>query len=76
MNIIILLGGAKVYVDFEIDRGRCKACRKVIFWSSTENSKKMPICQDKNGKWISHFYDCSKASLFRKKKEKGGETRQ
>ena len=69
MTIIILKGGAKVWVDFEIDHSRCKACRKVIYWASTCNAKKMPICQELDGSWVSHFSNCPKAHLFRKKKE-------
>ena len=69
MQQIQIKGGAKVYVDFQIDHSRCRACRKVIYWATTENAKKMPICQNEKGEWISHFYDCPKSHLFRKKKE-------
>lgn len=68
MEIITLKGNAKVYVDMQLDKSRCRGCKKQIFWSSTENGKKMPICQDKDGAWISHFADCSKAHLYRKGK--------
>jgi hypothetical protein len=67
MTTIILKGGAKIWVDLTLDRGRCKGCRKQIYWASTENGKKMPICKDDNGIWISHFYNCPKSDSFRKK---------
>jgi hypothetical protein len=67
MTTITLLGGAKVWVDLEIDRGRCKACRQTIYWSTTMTAKKMPICQDEKGNWVSHFANCPKADFFRKK---------
>jgi len=67
MITIILLGGAEVWIDLELDKGRCKACHKTIYWASTSNGKKMPICQDLNGKWISHFADCPKSEKFRRK---------
>ena len=66
MTIVTLLGGAKVWVDLTIDRSRCRGCHKVIYWSSTENGRKMPICQDEKGEWISHFANCVKAKYFRK----------
>lgn len=69
MTTIFLKGGAKVWVDFTIDKSRCKGCYKQIFWASTCNGKKMPICQNEKGEWISHFYDCPKSKDFRKKKE-------
>lgn len=65
---LVLKGGAKVYVNFQIDKGRCRGCYKTIWWASTENGKKMPICQDKDGAWISHFTDCPKAQFYRKDK--------
>ncbi len=68
MITVILKGGSKVWVDFEIDKSHCKGCRKQIYWATTENAKKMPICQDDKGNWVSHFYNCPKASFFRKKK--------
>jgi hypothetical protein len=67
MITIILKGGAVVWVDMQIDRGRCKACRQTVFWASTCNGKKMPICQDERGNWVSHFSNCPKASQFRRK---------
>lgn len=67
MEQIKLLGGAVVWVDLVIDRGRCKACRQTIFWSTTLKAKKMPICQDDKGNWVSHFSNCTKADFFRKK---------
>lgn len=67
MEQIKLLGGAVVWCDLIIDRGRCKACRQVIYWSSTMAGKKMPICQDDKGNFISHFASCPKADFFRKK---------
>ena len=60
MIIIQLLGGSKVYVDLQIDKSRCKGCHKKIWWASTTNGKKMPICQDDKGNWINHFYYCTK----------------
>ena len=66
MTTIILKGGVKVWVDFELDHGKCRGCHKKIWWASTENGKKMPICQDKDGAYISHFTDCPKAKFFRK----------
>lgn len=68
MTIIQLLGGARVWVDLTIDKSRCRGCHKKIFWSSTENGRKMPICQDEKGNWISHFANCSKSAFFRKGK--------
>lgn len=65
---LTLSGGAKVYVDLTIDKGRCRGCYKTIYWASTENAKKMPICQDKDGTWISHFASCPKAKFYRKGK--------
>lgn len=68
MSIIILKGGARVWVDFSLDKGRCRGCYKKIYWASTENGKKMPIIQNEQGEWQSHFTDCPKAKFFRKDK--------
>lgn len=64
---LTLSGGAKVWVDFELDKGRCKGCHKKIYWATTENAKKMPIIQEPDGSYVSHFYNCPKAKDFRKK---------
>lgn len=68
MEKIKLLGGACVWVDMIIDKGRCRGCYKTIYWSSTENGKKMPIIQNEKGEWQSHFTDCPKAKFYRKGK--------
>lgn len=63
---ITLKGGAKVFLD-EKERGsKCKKCGKKMYWAITEKGKKMPICKDKDGAWISHFADCFAAAHFRK----------
>ncbi len=61
-----LAGGAEVWVDFDLDKSRCKGCRKRIYWATTCNAKKMPIIQNDDGQWQSHFYDCRKAAMFRR----------
>lgn len=66
MTTVKLLGGATVYIDFELDKGKCRGCRKQIFWSTTCNGKKMPICKNDKEEWQSHFAACTKASVFRK----------
>ncbi len=68
MTELTLLGGAKVHVDFIVDKGRCRACNEIIYWAITENKNKMPICQDENGDFMSHFANCPAAKKFRKKK--------
>ena len=63
---LILEGGAKVYVDFETDKAPCKACRQVIYFAYTMKGKRMPICKDEQGKWVSHFSNCTHPELFRR----------
>jgi len=62
---IKLLGNAVVTVDLS-NASVCKRCRRVIWWAATKNAKKMPVCKDKNGNFISHFTDCPGAKEFRK----------
>ena len=67
MEILILSGGAPVYVDFKTDKAICKGCGEEIYWAYTMKGKRMPIRKTQDGKWISHFSDCPKAKLFRRK---------
>lgn len=57
---LILQGGAKVYVDFETDKARCRSCHKKIYFAYTMKGKRMPICKDEKGNWVSHFSNCPK----------------
>lgn len=68
MELITLKGNAKVYVDMQLDKGRCRGCYKTIYWASTMNGKKMPIIQNDKGEWQSHFTDCPKSKFYRKDK--------
>ena len=62
---IKLLGNAIVTVDLS-ESSVCKRCRRAIWWAVTKNAKKMPICKDNDGNFISHFTDCPGATEFRK----------
>jgi len=65
MTTLTLKSGIKIWVDFTLDKGRCKGCRKIIYWGSTINGKKLPITQNENGEWVSHhFTDCAKAAAI------------
>lgn len=66
---ITLKGGALVDVDFS-QRGTCKKCGEPIIWAQTaRNQKWIPIKEDDDGQYISHFSDCQFADEFRKKRE-------
>ena len=67
MQWVTLEGGAKVFIDKEMCK-RCK-CEALIFWGITKKGKFMPVTQDENGKWISHFANCPKAKEFRRKEK-------
>ena len=62
---IKLLGNAVVTVDLS-ESSTCKRCRRIIWWAVTKNAKKMPICKDTDGNFISHFTDCPGVKGFRK----------
>ncbi|MFA5299840.1 MAG: hypothetical protein WC389_16775 [Lutibacter sp.] len=64
-TITLQKGNIKLWVDFSLDKGRCKGCRKIIYWGSTLNGKKMPVSQNDKGEWVSHhFNDCVKAKAI------------
>lgn len=67
-EIISLKNGIQVEVDIEKDKGECRGCGEEIFWATTRRGKKMPICQEDDGSWVSHFSNCIMANDFRKKK--------
>ena len=64
IETINLIGGAVVYLDIT-RTGVCRKCKMPIFWAITKKSKNMPICKDKDGKWVSHFSNCPQADEFR-----------
>ena len=66
MITILLKGGAKVTVDLEKSRVVCK-CGKEILWAKTVRGKRMPIVEDKDGGYSSHFADCPYAKMHRGK---------
>jgi hypothetical protein len=69
---IILNGNIRVTVDWT-QKAKCKKCHKPIVWAnSVVTGRYMPICQDKNGQWISHHADCPWAAQFRKNRQPGG----
>lgn len=63
---VTLTGGAVVMINLA-ERSVCKKCGKRIFWGATKHAKSIPVCQDKHGKWTSHFGECPKSDLFRNK---------
>ncbi len=63
---IKLLGGAEVVVDFDDKEARCRKCGKKIRFGITKHSRLMPIIQQEDGQWKSHFADCQFAAEFRK----------
>ena len=72
---IKLLGGAVVTADLS-GSSNCKRCRRTIWWAITKNAKKMPICKNDKGEFISHFADCPGAKEFRKDDNLDGIDRQ
>ena len=66
---IKLVNGFSVTADLS-QLASCRSCGKSILWAVTKNAKKMPICKDDNGNWISHFADCPSASKFRKPEDR------
>ena len=73
---LILEGGAKVYVDFETDKAHCRACKMKIYFAYTMKGKRMPICKDEQGKWVSHFSNCTHPELFRRPAKQYGAIRE
>lgn len=67
---IKLKGGAVVSCDMSAYRSRCKSCNEPIRWAITSSGKKMPIRQDENGEWVSHFSDCTHANKHRQENDK------
>lgn len=66
MNWIKLEGGAEVFLNDST--GVCKSCGKRFLWGVTKKNKWMPVTQNEDGTYISHFSDCSGASKHRKNK--------
>jgi len=56
----------EVEVIFSCSPEYCKGCGKEIIWTKTKNGKMMPVSELGNGKFVSHFYDCPKAKIFKK----------
>jgi len=63
---IKLKGGAEVTVDLS-NATKCKKCEKKIWFGATKNNRLMPISQNEDGEYQSHFSDCEFAKSFRKK---------
>lgn len=68
MNWITLEGGAEVF--FNDAKGKCKSCGADFLWGITINRKWIPVVQDENGKYFSHFANCPGAGKYRKVREK------
>ena len=64
-STITLKGGVVVTVDLT-NQAKCSKCKMAIVWSVTKNLKNMPICNDKDGQWVSHFSNCVFHKEFRK----------
>lgn len=64
-NRIRIKGGAIVDVNFNF-KGNCKKCGKEFFWAVTRKKTFMPIVQNEEGEYLSHFVDCPFANIFRK----------
>ena len=56
MEWITLEGGAEVF--FNDQHGKCKSCGVDFLWGITRNNKWIPVVQDENGKFLSHFANC------------------
>mgnify|MGYP001575581322 FL=1 len=65
MEWITLEGGAEVFF-YETD-GKCKSCDAVLMWGITKNNEWIPVVQDENGKFLSHFAGCPGAAEHRKR---------
>ena len=65
MEWITLEGGTEVF--FYGTDGKCKSCGANFLWSITKNNKWIPVVQDENGKFLSHFADCPGAAEHRKR---------
>jgi len=63
---VTLTGGAVVMINLA-ERSLCKKCGQRIFWGATKHAKSIPVCQDENGNWTSHFGICPRSKLFRGK---------
>jgi hypothetical protein len=64
-NRIRIKGGAIVDVNFNL-KGNCKKCGREFFWAVTRHKTFMPVVQDENGEYMSHFADCPFSNAFRK----------
>ena len=67
VETVELIGGAKVSVDFEESRVKCRGCDKWIRFGITQVSRRFIPIIDVGEKWQAHFADCEKAKEFRKK---------
>ncbi len=68
MREIALEGGAVIRLYDQAEKAKCKACGKEITFGITGRGHRMPVEQDEQGKWVSHFATCPEAKRFRKKK--------
>ena len=55
---ITLLEGAKLTVDFDAKKARCKKCGKPIRFGISPVGSHIPIIEHESGEWMSHFNDC------------------
>lgn len=72
-QIIELLGGTKVLVNFDESRVKCRGCGAWIRFGITQkNHKFIPIIEviqvgEGEVGWQAHFADCENAANFRRK---------
>ena len=66
IEVIKLLGGSDVQVDFSQNEIPCRKCNKPIRFATTRFGKYIPIIKIGN-EWQAHFADCQFAGEFRKK---------
>lgn len=66
IKVKIASGEIDVFTDKPyLEKRFCKACRMPIYWVKTTNGKWMPICEDKDGTFVSHHSNCKNVNQFR-----------
>ena len=73
-HIQVFVEGLGTMVDlYPNNKANCKepTCRKEIYWATNPiTGKRTPISRTKNGKWVSHFKDCTRPDKFSQRYDK------